>query len=583
MKTYLLIWRLILSRPWLYAANAVSWIIIHISPVVPGLIIREFFDMLSGESRLNVSIWGLMALFVATAAARIVNILIGALADTNHRFRMSALLRRNVLESMLATPKSARDVSPGETVNILEEDGKQVEDAISWSVDTMGMTGFAIVSAIILVGISPKLTLLVFFPLIAVMVVSQAASDRLEKYRRESRKATALFTEAIGEAFGSVQAIKVAGAEDRVTAHLRGLGDKRRDAMLKDKLLSQVLDSVFENASKVGIGIILLIAAGMIQSGELSVGDFALFVYYIEFVTDFAAFIGYFTVHYKQAGVALGRLGGLMFKPEELVKHGLLYLSGDPPEVTDEDISDDERLVNLKVSGLTARYPDSENGIKDASFELDRGAFTVIAGRIGSGKTTLVRALLGFIPAESGSVYWNGHKVEDLRSFFSPPRSAYAPQVPHLFSDTLRDNIMLGIREGDADLMGAVRAAALEEDLQDLEKGLDTVVGPKGAKLSGGQQQRVAVARMLVRRAELMIFDDVSSALDVETERQLWVALANKPQFTFLVISNRKGVILGADKVLVMEGGRIIAQGDPSSLSETSAELRAILEEAKGA
>lgn len=582
MKTYLLIWRLILSRPWLYVANAASWIIIHISPVLPGLIIREFFDMLNGQSRLGFGIWGLIGLLAATATARIVNILLGALADTNHRFSMSALLRRNALESMLLTPKPARDQSPGETVNILEEDGKQVEDAISWSVDTMGMTGFAIVSAIILVGISPKLTLLVFLPLIAVMVISQAASDRLERYRRASREATSLFTEAIGEAFGTVQAIKVAGAEDRVTAHLRRLGDKRRDAMLKDKLLTRVLDSVFENAAKVGTGIILLLAAGMLQSGEISVGDFALFVYYIEFVTDFAAFIGYFTVHYKQAGVALGRLAGLMSKPEGLVDHNPLYLHSSPPDAPDDDISDEERLVNLSVSGLTARYPDSENGISDCSFELQRGTFTVIAGRIGSGKTTLVRTLLGFLPAESGSVLWNGRAVGDLRSFFSPPRSAYAPQVPHLFSDTLRNNIMLGIKEGDADLMGAVRAAALEEDLQDLDKGLDTVIGPKGAKLSGGQQQRVAVARMLVRRAELMVFDDVSSALDVETERQLWMALANKPQFTFLVISNRKGVILGADKVLVMDGGRIIAQGEPCELSETCEELRAILEEARG-
>ena len=581
MKTYLLIWRLILSRPWLYAANAVAWIFIHISPVIPGLIIREFFDMLNGQSRLGFGIWGLIGLLAATATARIVNILIGALADTNHRFRMSALLRRNALESMLASPKPARDKSQGETVNILEEDGKQVEDAISWSVDTMGMTGFAIVSAIILVGISPKLTLMVFFPLIAVVAMAQAASRRLEKYRRESRKATARFTEAIGEAFNSVQAIKVAGAEDGVTTHLRRLGDKRRDAMLKDKLLSRVLDSVFDNASKVGIGIILLLAAGMLQDGELSVGDFALFVYYIEFVTEFAAFFGYLTVHYRQTGVAFSRLGGLMAKPDGLVKHNPLYLYGNPPEVPDEDISDAESLMSLSVSGLTARYPDSENGVSDATFELERGTFTVVAGRIGSGKTTLVRALLGFIPAESGSVYWNGSKVDDLRGFFSPPRSAYAPQVPHLFSDTLRNNILLGIKEGDADLMGAVRAAALEEDLQDLDKGLDTVVGPKGAKLSGGQQQRVAAARMLVRKAELMIFDDVSSALDVETERQLWMALANKPQFTFLVISNRKGVILGADKVLVMEGGRIIAQGDPYALSDTCAELRAILEEAK--
>jgi len=191
-----------------------------------------------------------------------------------------------------------------------------------------------------------------------------------------------------------------------------------------------------------------------------------------------------------------------------------------------------------------------------------------------------VRALLGLMPRDSGEVFWNGRPVEDPRAFFVPPRSAYAPQVPHLFSDTMRNNILLGMPEGEANLQESIKTAALEEDLADLEKGVDTPVGPRGTKLSGGQQQRTAVARMLVRHAELMVFDDVSSALDIETERQLWQALADRKDLTYLVITNRRGVIMGADKVLVMNGGRVIAQDTPDELIRASPELRAILEEA---
>ncbi|OQB45726.1 MAG: putative multidrug export ATP-binding/permease protein [Firmicutes bacterium ADurb.Bin153] len=580
MKTYHLIWRVIRYRPWLYLADALTWILIHVFPVVPGLIIREFFDMLAGQSRLDLGIWGLIALLAATAMAHIANIAVGALVDIRHRFTMSGLLRRNALESMLASPVAGGAKSTGETVNILEEDAKQVEDVISWSFDMMGMTAFAIVSAVILIRVSPQLTLMVLIPMIFVVMLAQSASGRLEKYRRESRRATSLVTEAMGEAFGAVQAIKVANAEDRVTAHLKVLGDRRREAMLKDKLLSRILDSIFENASKVGTGIILLVAARYLRLGALTVGDFALFVYYLDNVTEFAAFFGYFNVHYKQAGVALSRLGSLVKEPKELVENKPLYLAGRLPGMRTDELDDGDRLVKLTVKGLTARHSDGEHGIEDVSFELLRGTFTAVTGKIGSGKTTMVRALLGLMPRDSGEVFWNGRPVEDPRAFFVPPRSAYAPQVPHLFSDTMRNNILLGIPEGEANLQESIKTAALEEDLADLEKGVDTPVGPRGTKLSGGQQQRTAVARMLVRHAELMVFDDVSSALDIETERQLWQALADRKDLTYLVITNRRGVIMGADKVLVMNGGRVIAQDTPDELIRASPELRAILEEA---
>ncbi len=157
----------------------------------------------------------------------------------------------------------------------------------------------------------------------------------------------------------------------------------------------------------------------------------------------------------------------------------------------------------------------------DVSFTLKRGAFVVVTGRIGSGKTTLARVLLGLLPRDDGQVLWNGAEVTDLGDFMTPPRVAYTSQVPRLFSESLRDNLLLGMPEEHVDLQRAMRFAVMDADLPGLEKGLDTLVGPKGVRLSGGQIQRSAAARMFAREPELLVVDDLSSALDVETERTL--------------------------------------------------------------
>ena len=149
----------------------------------------------------------------------------------------------------------------------------------------------------------------------------------------------------------------------------------------------------------------------------------------------------------------------------------------------------------------------------------------MITGRVGAGKTTLLRVLLGLLPMDGGEIRWNGEVVEDPGAFFVPPRSAYTAQVPRLFSNSLRNNILMGLDADDETLMQAIRQAVMEADLAELESGLDTQVGPKGVKLSGGQIQRTAAARMFVRDPELLVFDDLSSALDVETEQALWERL----------------------------------------------------------
>jgi len=142
----------------------------------------------------------------------------------------------------------------------------------------------------------------------------------------------------------------------------------------------------------------------------------------------------------------------------------------------------------------------------------------------------MLRVLLGLMPATGGAVTWNGQPVTERAAFMIPPRSAYVPQVPRLFSESLADNVLLGADPGAVDLDAALRTAVLGSDIDLMPDGLATRVGARGVRLSGGQVQRVAIARALARRPDLLILDDVSTALDVDTERALWDGLlADRP------------------------------------------------------
>ncbi|WP_053372800.1 ABC transporter ATP-binding protein [Paenibacillus sp. FJAT-27812] len=574
MSTFSYMWRLICYRPAWYITNALVWTVIYLMPIFPGLITKAFFDSLTIESAAGYGTWGLIALLIGAALARSATVLIGFITDVNFRFRMGMLLRRNLLEHILKEPGArAIPCSPGEAISHFRDDVDQSEEAVSWSVDVFGMTCFALVSCFILIRIDAQMTLLVFLPLVIVVIAAQLATTRLQKYRSESRESTAKVTGAISEMFGSVQAIQVAGAEKRVMARFRELNDNRRKTMLKDKLMTEVLDSIFSNSVNLGTGLILLLAGQKMRGGEFTVGDFSLFVYYLTFVTQFISNFGKFLTYFKQMTVALLRLTGILqgAPAQVLTVANDLHLREDASDAASSVPPASERLEKLEVNGLSYTYPETGRGIASVDLMLKRGSFTVITGPIGSGKTTLVRALLGLLPQDSGTVRWNGAEVKDAGSFFVPPRSAYTAQVPRLYSDTLRENILLGHPDKEGQLARALHTAVLEDDLVHFQEGLDTVIGPRGVKLSGGQAQRTAAARMLVRDSELYVFDDLSSALDVETEQKLWARLfRERGDATCLVVSHRKTALAQADHIIVMKDGRVEAEGTAESLLASS-------------
>ncbi|MBU1228038.1 MAG: ABC transporter ATP-binding protein/permease [Actinobacteria bacterium] len=574
-------WQLIKNQRLRYGINAMLWMSIWVMPVIPALLTRAFFDRIDPASTnpVGFTVPTLIALMLGYGFARLGVMVTGMWTDVHFMFRTGTQLRRNMLARVFEMPGAqAVERSAGEAISRFREDVDEVEESLSWTVDLMGLTVFSAVAMAVMLSIDTRVTLFVFAPTVGVVYIAAQARKRIRRYREAARIATGQITEALGETFGAVQSIKVAGAEAPMIEHFRGLNDVRRSAMVRDRVLTAMLESAFWNTVNIGTGLILIVGARNMASGEFTVGDFAVFTYFLTFVSDAVFVLGLFIARFQQAGISFGRMIALLrgAPPLTLAAGHELYLTG---EVFDpaESLPAVEPLDELRVEGLSFTYPDSTAGIADVDLVVPGGSFTVVTGKVGSGKTTLLRAILGLVDAHEGTIRWNGEAVDDPAGFFVPPRSAYTPQVPRLFSMSLRDNLLMGRPELEERLDSAIRSAVMGPDLEEMPEGLDTMVGPLGVRLSGGQVQRSAAARMFVRDPEVLVFDDLSSALDVETERILWDRLfAERAGVTSLVVSHRRPALQRADQIVVMEGGRVAATGTLEELLETSEEFRAL-------
>lgn len=571
-------WELIRYRPGRFAVSFVLWTLIHGMPVALGVAIGAVFDRLTGNEVVGEGVWTVVLAFIAIVYSRQLVFWLGDIYWIDHWNESSLQLRRNILRWLVTAPRSRQlAVSPSEAISTFRDDVDDLLEYMENYVDLGGVLVFAGGAAIVMFTIDASLATFVIIPLLLTLGLTQALSPQIRKRRREMRVATEEVTGFVGEMFGGVQAIKLADASERVLVEFDRMNEVRRKAALRDTFLTELLRSVNTNMATIGTAIVLLVAASDILDGSFTVGDLAVFLTYLPRLTSYMAFVGDIVAQHRRTGVSFDRIRRLAVDApdSELLDRTRVPLHGEIIEPIPVGLQ--EPFATLEARDLSFRYESTGGGVEAVSLTVRRGEFVVVTGRIGSGKTTLVRALLGLLPA-TGDIFWNGQPVEDPASFLVPPRTAYTAQVPRLFSDSLARNIALGSHVTHQMMRDAVELAILAPDIADLERGIETAVGARGVKLSGGQVQRSAAARAFATGAELLVFDDISSALDVETETSLWDGLFAQRDVSCLVVSHRRPVLRRADRIILLDAGHVVAEGKLDELVDSNELMRQLWE-----
>lgn len=533
----------------------------YVSLTASGVIAQAYFNQLSDlAGGLSLSVIVLLTLLNALVGA-------GGLGSANmigvaYRAHHRAIHHKNMFQRLLSVPRPFGSLSSGVALNTFRDD---VDATMEWTIamqDLVGLCAATLFAFVMMLRASVFVTVGVFVPLLVIMFLTNRLSHRIDSYRRERREATGEVTELIGEMFGAVQAIQLANAEMAVMDEFAQRNERRKQTAVRDRVLTRVIEAVSGNTVTIGVALTLLMSAYAMQAGTFTIGDFALFAANIWPVSELLSSIGEMIAGYKQSTVSVERMQTLMQSAPEaqLVRPTEVYLSQPCPDVPFVAKKPEHHLQTLAVSGLSYQHS-ADSGVQEICFTLARGEFVVITGRVGAGKSTLLKLLLGLLSKEQGEIYWNGERVTEPDRFFVPPRAAYTPQSPRLFSESVRQNILLGLPEDKVDIEAAIYQAVLEPDIAEMAQGLETVLGARGQRLSGGQIQRTATARMLVRQPELYLFDDLSSALDIDTEQKLWDRLFADGKRTCLVVSHRKTVLQRADRILVLQNGRLVDEG----------------------
>lgn len=579
-----LAWRILRRDPRAWGLSALGWATFHSVPVATGFALRLVLDGISDEGSPP---WGALALLAGLEVTRW-TLFLGLVVQFHGAWvGWHTAPRMALLDSLVSDPGPAAGRlpgAPGEAVSRFRDDTQDMALVIDVWLDVLGVAIASVAAVAVLVFVDWRLAVTVALPAVLVMILAHALGPRLRAWRLEARRATAEVTGFVGDTFGAVGSVKAAGAEHAVVGRFVGLGHGRADHATRDEVGTQLLYTLSGSTADLALAAALIVAAPAAARGDITVGDLGLVAAYAVVLAGLPRFVGRLGAYQRQADVSADRLARLLppgrRTPLAVAGHQVLRLRSRRHQPADEAVGlapgeEDPDVVPAHPADLVSLHPsrpatpptglvargltvvhDGRSVVDHLDLVVGPGQVVAVTGAVGSGKSSLLRALLGLIPS-TGELRWDDEAVTDPSKVLVPPRVAYVPQVPRLFSEPLADAVLAGLPPER--LAGALHLACLEDDLATMPDGPATLVGSRGVRLSGGQIQRVAAARAMARRPRLLVVDDLSSALDAATEAQMWnrvLTAADLDGTAVLVVTHRPAVLDRADEVLDLASGR---------------------------
>jgi ATP-binding cassette subfamily B protein len=442
---------------------------------------------------------------------------------------------------------------PGEVVARSMDADRLARYADRW-VDFVNGLAIAAVTAIV------AQSLLAGGVLLAVMLASSLASSLGRRVAGRSAAASAAararFGRSLVSTLDSVRTVKLAASTPSVHAHLRHVDGGRVDAAVREHRVQALLDGVPIVMVQCGV----VTAWAVLVGGGWGLATALLVAGAVNGFDWFGRVAGSViteapgTRAWMRATSRLAGGGDLMKVPDGI---DLVHGSAPAPAPAAR-----ERLRELELVGVSAVHDDGTIGVTGVDLTVHPRELVLLLGQVGSGKSSLLSALAGLV-SSTGEIRWNGRPVADSQAFLRPGRVAHVAQVPRVLSGTFADNVRLD--HAERSVRPALETARMDPDVE-AAGGIDALVGHRGVRLSGGQVQRLALARALACDAEVLLADDVSSALDSATEIELWTALRHRGA-TVVGATSKRAALAQADRVVVLEEGRVAAVGPWSELS----------------
>jgi ABC-type multidrug transport system fused ATPase/permease subunit len=440
------------------------------------------------------------------------------------------------------------------------------------------MTSVVVIVVMTLVAGSPVPAFFFAGTMVASGLAATLFGPRLKRAAQRTVAARAAFATALVSSLSAARTVKLAGAARPVLAHLARLDSERSERQRQEIAIQVWARSTPSLAS----GLLPIGAWALYLGGGLSSASVLIIVSTLGAARWFAWTTASLIAQLPSARVWTRRtvaMSGVAAYSAPVP--GVDIIAGTAPEPPSVDRTP---LHRLDLVGFGAVHEDGTLGVRDVDLTVRRGELVLVVGPVGAGKSSLLRALAGIVH-HSGELRWNGQLVDSPEQFLRPNQVGYVGQLPRVLSGTIADNIVLGHQ---VDAGAAVTAAQLEHDLRVLtagpvpaavgaplpdvperspQGGLGLLIGHKGTRLSGGQLQRLALARALAPNTEVLVADDVSSALDVVTELELWQVLRERG-VTVIGSTSKRAALARADQVVVLVGGRALARGTWAELEE---------------